>query len=215
MSEGKLYIDMSSIAPATSRQVHEVLEEKGVEALDAPVSGGQPAAESGELAIMVGGSDEAVERARPILEVMGKAVTHIGPPGAGQVAKAANQVVVALTIQAVAEALTLVRKTGVDAAKVREALLGGLAQSKILEMHGERMLEHDFDPGFKLSLHRKDLAIALQAAREEGVPLLATAQAAEVMNALLASGHGDEDHAVIASFYEELAGVSDAESATS
>jgi len=215
MSEGKLYIDMSSIAPATSRQVHEVLEEKGVEALDAPVSGGQPAAESGELAIMVGGSDEAVERARPILEVMGKAVTHIGPPGAGQVAKAANQVVVALTIQAVSEALTLVRKSGVDAAKVREALLGGLAQSKILEMHGERMLEHEFDPGFKLSLHRKDLAIALQAAREEGVPLLATAQAAEVMNALLASGHGDEDHAVIVSFYEELAGVSEAESATS
>jgi 2-hydroxy-3-oxopropionate reductase len=213
VSEGKLYIDMSSIAPATSRQVHEVLEEKGVEALDAPVSGGQPAAESGDLAIMVGGSDEAVERARPILEVMGKAVTHIGPPGAGQVAKAANQVVVALTIQAVSEALTLARKAGVDAAKVREALLGGLAQSKILEMHGERILDRSFDPGFKLSLHRKDLAIALQAAREEGVPLLATAQAAEVMNALLASGHGDDDHAVIASFYEELAGVSEAESA--
>lgn len=215
VSEGKLYIDMSSIAPATSRQLHEVLEEKGVAAVDAPVSGGQPAAESGELAIMVGGSDDAVERARPILEVMGKAVTHIGPPGAGQVAKAANQVVVALTIQAVSEALTLVRKSGVDAAKVREALLGGLAQSKILEMHGERMLEHEFDPGFKLSLHRKDLAIALQAAREEGVPLLATAQVAEVMNALIASGHGDQDHAVIASFYEELAGVSEAESAKS
>lgn len=215
VSEGKLYIDMSSIAPATSRQVHEVLAEKGVEAVDAPVSGGQPAAESGELAIMVGGSDDAVERARPILEVMGKAVTHIGPPGAGQVAKAANQVVVALTIQAVSEALTLARKSGVDAAKVREALLGGLAQSKILEMHGERMLEHEFDPGFKLSLHRKDLAIALQAAREEGVPLLATAQAAEVMNALIAAGHGDEDHAVIARFYEELAGVSEAPSATS
>ena len=215
VSEGKLYIDMSSIAPATSRQLHEVLEEKGVEAVDAPVSGGQPAAESGDLAIMVGGSADAVERARPILEVMGKAVTHIGPPGAGQVAKAANQVVVALTIQAVAEALTLVRKSGVDAAKVREALLGGLAQSKILEMHGERMLEHSFDPGFKLSLHRKDLSIALQAAREEGVPLLATAQAAEVMNALIASGHGDEDHAVIASFYEELAGVAEAEAATS
>ncbi len=215
VSEGKLYIDMSSIAPATSRRVHEVLEEKGVEAVDAPVSGGQPAAESGDLAIMAGGSEDAVERARPILDVMGKAVTHIGPPGAGQVAKAANQVVVALTIQAVAEALTLVRKSGVDAAKVREALLGGLAQSKILEMHGERMLEREFDPGFKLSLHRKDLAIALQAAREEGVPLLATAQVAEVMNALLASGHGDDDHAVIARFYEELAGVSDAESATS
>ncbi len=215
IGDGKLYIDMSSIAPATARKVHEALEEKGVEALDAPVSGGQPAAESGDLAIMVGGSDDAVERARPILDVMGKAVTHIGPPGAGQVAKAANQVVVALTIQAVSEALTLVRKSGVDAAKVREALLGGLAQSKILEMHGERMLEREFDPGFKLSLHRKDLAIALQAAREEGVPLLATAQAAEVMNALIASGHGDEDHAVIASFYEDLAGVSEAESATS
>ncbi len=215
VSEGMLYIDMSSIAPATSRKVHEVLEEKGADAVDAPVSGGQPAAESGELAIMVGGSDDAVERARPILEVMGKAVTHIGSPGAGQVAKAANQVVVALTIQAVAEALTLVRKSGVDAAKVREALLGGLAQSKILEMHGERILEREFEPGFKLSLHRKDLSIALQAAREEGVPLLATAQAAEVMNALIASGHGDEDHAVIVSFYEELAGVSEAESATS
>ena len=215
IGDGKLYIDMSSIAPATARKVHEALTEKGVEALDAPVSGGQPAAESGDLAIMVGGSDDAVERARPILEVMGKAVTHIGPPGAGQVAKAANQVVVALTIQAVSEALTLARKSGVDAAKVREALLGGLAQSKILEMHGERMLERSFDPGFKLSLHRKDLAIALQAAREEGVPLLATAQAAEVMNALIASGHGDDDHAVIASFYEEAAGVSEAGSATS
>ena len=215
LSEGKLYIDMSSIAPATSRKIHEALEEKGVEAVDAPVSGGQPMAESGDLAIMVGGSEDAVERARPILEVMGKAVTHIGPPGAGQVAKAANQVVVALTIQAVSEALTLARKSGVDAAKVREALLGGLAQSKILEVHGERMLEHEFDPGFKLSLHRKDLAIALQAAREEGVPLLATAQAAEVMNALITSGHGDDDHAVIASFYEELGGVSEAESAAS
>ena len=215
VSEGKLYIDMSSIAPATARQVHEVLEEKGVDAVDAPVSGGQPAAESGELAIMVGGSDEAVERARPILEVMGKAVTHIGPPGAGQVAKAANQVVVALTIQAVSEALTLARKSGVDAGKVREALLGGLAQSKILEMHGQRMLEGEFDPGFKLSLHRKDLDIALQAAREEGVPLLATAQAAEVMNALIAAGHGDDDHAVMSTFYEELAGVSRAESPAS
>ena len=215
LSEGKLYIDMSSIAPATSRKIHEALEEKGVEAVDAPVSGGQPMAESGDLAIMVGGSEDAVERARPILEVMGKAVTHIGPPGAGQVAKAANQVVVALTIQAVSEALTLARKSGVDAGKVREALLGGLAQSKILEVHGERMLEHEFDPGFKLSLHRKDLAIALQAAREEGVPLLATAQAAEVMNALLVSGHGDDDHAVMASFYEELAGVSEEQSAAS
>ncbi|MDQ6744603.1 MAG: 2-hydroxy-3-oxopropionate reductase [Actinomycetota bacterium] len=207
VSDGMLYVDMSTIAPATSREVHQALQAKGVDALDAPVSGGQPAAESGELSIMVGGSDEAVERARPILEVLGKSVTHIGPPGAGQVAKAANQIVVALTIQAVSEALTLARKAGVDAAKVREALLGGLAQSKILEMHGERMLAGEFEPGFKLSLHRKDLAIALQTARQEGVPLLGTAQVAEVMNALLASGHGDEDHAAMITFYAEAAGI--------
>ncbi len=203
VSDGMLYVDMSTIAPTTSREIHQALEEKGVEAVDAPVSGGQPAAESGDLSIMVGGSDEAVERARPMLEVLGKSVTHIGPPGAGQVAKAANQVVVALTIQAVAEALTLARQAGVDAGKVREALLGGLAQSKILEMHGERMLSGEFEPGFRLSLHRKDLAIALDTAREEGVALLATAQAAEVMNSLLARGDGDKDHAAMIEFYAE------------
>ena len=203
VSEGMLYVDMSTIAPTTSREIHQALEEKGVEAVDAPVSGGQPAAESGDLSIMVGGSAEAVERARPMLEVLGKSVTHIGPPGAGQVAKAANQVVVALTIQAVAEALTLARQAGVDAGKVREALLGGLAQSKILEVHGERMLSGEFEPGFRLSLHRKDLAIALDTAREEGVPLLATAQAAEVMNSLLARGDGDKDHAAMIEFYAE------------
>ena len=204
VSEGMLYVDMSTIAPTTSREIHQALEEKGVEAVDAPVSGGQPAAESGDLSIMAGGSAEAVERARPMLEVVGKSVTHIGPPGAGQVAKAANQVVVALTIQAVAEALTLARHAGVDAGKVREALLGGLAQSKILEMHGERMLSGEFEPGFRLSLHRKDLAIALDTAREEGVPLLATAQAAEVMNSLLARRDGDKDHAAMIEFYAEL-----------
>ncbi|CAN5787384.1 2-hydroxy-3-oxopropionate reductase [soil metagenome] len=203
VSEGMLYVDMSTIAPTTSREIHQALEEKGVEAVDAPVSGGQPAAESGDLSIMAGGSAEAVERARPMLEVLGKSVTHIGPPGAGQVAKAANQVVVALTIQAVAEALTLARHAGVDAGKVREALLGGLAQSKILEVHGERMLSGEFEPGFRLSLHRKDLAIALDTAREEGVPLLATAQAAEVMNSLLARGDGDKDHAAMIEFYAE------------
>jgi len=208
-SDGMLYVDMSTIAPATSREVHHALGAKGVAAVDAPVSGGQPAAESGELSIMVGGDDDAVERARPILEALGKSVTHIGPPGAGQIAKAANQIVVALTIQAVSEALTLARKAGVDAARVREALLGGLAQSKILEMHGERMLSGDFEPGFRLSLHRKDLAIALEIAREEGVPLLATAQAAEVMNALIARGHGDEDHAAMIGFYAALAGSGD------
>ena len=206
LREGGLLIDMSTITPATARAVHAALAERGVEAVDAPVSGGQPAAQSGDLSIMAGGSEAAFERARPVFDVLGKSAVHIGPPGAGQVAKAANQIVVALTIQAVAEALVLARKAGVDPAKVREALLGGFAQSKILEAHGQRMLDRSFDPGFRLELHRKDLAIALQTAREEGVPLLATAQAAELMNALLAQGAGDRDHSALVQVYEQLSG---------
>lgn len=208
-SEGMLLVEMSTIAPAISRRLHETLGQRGVDAIDAPVSGGQAGAESGELSIMVGGSDESVKRARPILEVLGGAVTHIGPPGAGQVAKAANQIIVALTIQAVSEALTLTRKAGVDPAKVREALLGGFAQSKVLEVHGARMLSGDFEPGFRLALHRKDLAIALETARDENVSLPATAQAAEMMNALLAAGRGDADSAVMSELYAVLAGMSD------
>jgi 2-hydroxy-3-oxopropionate reductase len=207
--EGALYIDMSSIAPATSRTIAAVLAERGVDAIDAPVSGGEPAAQQGNLSIMVGGSEEAVERARPIFDVLGKSATHIGPAGAGQVTKAANQVVVALTIQAVAEALTLSRKAGVDPARVRDALLGGFAQSRILDLHGQRMLDGNYEPGFKLRLHRKDLAIALQLGREEQVPLFATAQAAELMDALLAQGSGELDHAAVATLYEQLAGVSE------
>jgi 2-hydroxy-3-oxopropionate reductase len=207
--EGALYIDMSSIAPATSRTIAAVLAERGVDAIDAPVSGGEPAAQQGNLSIMVGGSEEAVERAQPIFDVLGKSATHIGPAGAGQVTKAANQVVVALTIQAVAEALTLSRKAGVDPARVRDALLGGFAQSRILDLHGQRMLDGNYEPGFKLRLHRKDLAIALQLGREEQVPLFATAQAAELMDALLAQGSGELDHAAVATLYEQLAGVSE------
>ena len=204
---GGLLIDMSTIAPATARRVHHALAERGVDTLDAPVSGGEAAARSGQLSIMVGGGEEAVERARPVFAVLGKATTHVGPPGAGQVTKAANQVVVALTIQAVSEALLLARRSGVDPGRVREALLGGFAQSKILEVHGQRMLDGAFDPGFRAALHRKDLGIALQAAREEGVPLLATAQAAELFNALMAQGDGDRDHSALALVYERLAGV--------
>jgi 2-hydroxy-3-oxopropionate reductase len=205
--ENALYIDMSSIAPATSRKVAEALAERGVDALDAPVSGGEPAAQAGDLSIMVGGSEQGVERAQPIFAVLGKSTTHIGDAGAGQVTKAANQVVVALTIQAVAEALVLARKAGVDPARVRDALLGGFAQSRILELHGQRMLDADYDPGFKLRLHRKDLTNALQLGREAGVPLLATAQAAGLMDALLAQGAGDRDHSALATLYEQLAGV--------
>ena len=207
--EGALFIDMSSIAPATSRKVAGVLAERGVDALDAPVSGGEPAAQAGNLSIMVGGSEAGVERARPIFDVLGRSTTHIGAVGAGQVTKAANQVVVGLTIQAVAEALVLARKAGVDPARVREALLGGFAQSRILELHGQKMLDGAYDPGFKLRLHRKDLGIALQLAREEGVPLFATAQAAALMDSLLAQGAGDRDHAALATLYEQLAGLTE------
>jgi 2-hydroxy-3-oxopropionate reductase len=207
IAPGALYVDMSTIAPAVSRSIAVTLAERDVEAVDAPVSGGETAARAGELSIMAGGSDEAVARAQPIFDVLGKATTHIGPPGAGQVAKAANQVVVALTIQAVAEALVLARKAGADPARVRAALLGGFAQSRVLDVHGQRMLDGAYDPGFKLRLHRKDLAIALQLSREQEVPLLATAQAAQLMDALLAGGAGDRDHSAIATLYEQLAGV--------
>ncbi len=207
--EGALFVDMSTITPATARRLHAALAEKGVEAIDAPVSGGEQAAIDGQLSIMAGGSEDALARARPLFEELGKATTHVGPPGAGQVCKAANQVVVGLTIQAVAEALTLARKAGVDPARVREALLGGFAQSKILEVHGQRMLDGAFDPGFRLALHRKDLGIALQTAREAGVPLLATAQVAELLNALIAQGAGDRDHSALVTLYEQLAAVAD------
>jgi 2-hydroxy-3-oxopropionate reductase len=207
IAPGSLYIDMSTIAPAVSRTIAAVLAGNGVDAVDAPVSGGESAARAGELSIMAGGADEAIERAQPIFDVLGKATTRIGPPGAGQVAKAANQVVVALTIQAVAEALVLAHKAGVDPARVRAALLGGFAQSRILDLHGERMLDGAYEPGFKLRLHRKDLAIALQLGREEQVPLFATAQAAGLMDALIAQGAGDRDHSALATLYEQLAGV--------
>jgi 2-hydroxy-3-oxopropionate reductase len=207
IGDGALYVDMSTISPSVSRAIATTLAQRGVEAVDAPVSGGEAAALSGELSIMAGGADEAVERAQPIFDVLGKATTHIGPPGAGQVAKAANQIVVALTIQAVAEALVLARKAGADPARVRAALLGGFAQSRILDVHGQRMLDAAYEPGFKLRLHRKDLAIALQLGREEHVPLFATAQAAELMDGLLAQGAGDRDHSALATLYEQLAGL--------
>jgi 2-hydroxy-3-oxopropionate reductase len=202
---GMLVIDMSTIAPAVSRRIAAELAERRVECVDAPVSGGEPAAQAGELSIMCGGDEAAVARARPLFDVLGKQTTHVGEAGAGQVTKAANQVVVALTIQAVAEALTLSAKAGVDPARVREALLGGFAQSRILDLHGQRMVDGAFAPGFKLRLHRKDLAIVLDLGRQEHVPLLATGQAAELMDALLAQGGGDRDHSSLALIYEQLA----------
>jgi 2-hydroxy-3-oxopropionate reductase len=207
LKKGGLFIDMSTIAPATSTSIFRAFQKNGIEALDAPVSGGQTGAEAATLSIMVGGNDDAFQRAMPIFERMGKNIVHIGKPGAGQTTKACNQIVVGLTIQAVAEALTLAKKAGVDVAKVRTALLGGFAQSKILDLHGQRILDRNFKPGFKIRLHRKDMNIALQTARNLSVPLPASAIVASQMDAILAKGDGDLDHSALALFLESISGL--------
>jgi 2-hydroxy-3-oxopropionate reductase len=203
---GSLFVDMSTIAPGTARNVYDALKAKGVEALDAPVSGGEVGAKEGTLSIMVGGTQAAFQRAMPVFEVMGKNIVLIGEPGAGQVTKACNQIVVGVTIQAVSEALILARKSGVDPARVREALLGGFAQSRILDLHGQRIINRSFQPGFRVRLHRKDLAIALQTGREVSLPLMLTSQVAELMNALIARGDGDLDHSGLAHLLEQMGG---------
>ncbi|MBA7650916.1 2-hydroxy-3-oxopropionate reductase [subsurface metagenome] len=205
--EGMLFIDMSTIAPATSEKISKVLLEKDVDALDAPVSGGDVGAKAGTLSIMVGGTKAAFERALPLFQVMGKNIVHIGDAGAGQVTKACNQIIVGMTIQAVAEAMTLAKKAGVDIEKVRDALLGGFAQSRILDLHGKRILEGNFQPGFKIKLHRKDMNIALQTGRALSVPLPGTAQVASQMDAIIAQGNGDLDHSALALFLQELSNV--------
>ncbi|HVW61050.1 MAG TPA: 2-hydroxy-3-oxopropionate reductase [Puia sp.] len=205
--KGSLFIDMSTIAPATAKNVYEWMRQRGVEALDAPVSGGQTGAENATLSIMTGGTEEAFRRALPLLQVMGKNIVHIGGPGSGQMTKACNQMIVGMTIQAVAEAFTLARKAGVNLEKMREALLGGFAQSRILDLHGKRIIERNFQPGFKIKLHRKDMNIALEAGKEFSVPLYGTALVAEHMDALLAQGKGGSDHSAIALLIEQLAGI--------
>lgn len=207
IASGALFIDMSTIAPATARKVAEALAAKGVAALDAPVSGGEVGAINATLSIMVGGPEAAFARALPVFQAMGKTFTHIGAAGAGQVAKVCNQITAAVTIQGVAEALVLAKKAGVDVAKVREALLGGLAGSKILDLHGNRYLERNFKPGFKVKLHRKDLGIALATGRELGVPLLAAGQVAELFDALIGMGQGEADHSSLALLVERMAGL--------
>jgi 2-hydroxy-3-oxopropionate reductase len=201
---GSLLIDMSTIMPSVARRVTEAVRQKGSDGLDAPVSGGQVGAQNATLSIMVGGSAAAFERAKPILEKMGKNIVHVGEAGAGQVTKAANQVVVAVTIAAVSEALLLAAKAGVDPAKVREALLGGFAQSRILDLHGNRMLQRNFQPGFKVRLHRKDMSIILDTARELGLALPTSAAVAELMNALMANGGGELDHSALVTILEKM-----------
>lgn len=201
---GSLFIDMSTIAPATAKKIYQLMQDKGVDALDAPVSGGQVGAEAATLSIMVGGTQEGFQRGLPLFQVMGKNIVHIGDAGAGQTTKACNQMIVGMTIQAVAEAFTLAKKAGVNLEKMREALLGGFAQSRILDLHGKRIIEQNFKPGFKIKLHRKDMNIALQSGKEFSVPLYGTALVAAHMDALMAQGNGDLDHSAIALFFEQL-----------
>ena len=204
---GGVLVDMSTISPLVTKEVAAAVTARGAAALDAPVSGGEKGAIEGTLSIMVGGPEEALDRVRPALEAMGKNIVRIGDAGAGQVAKACNQIVVALTIQAVSEALTLAKKAGVDPARVREALLGGFAQSRILDVHGQRIIERNFKPGFRVRLHQKDLGIALATGTATGTPLFATALVHEVLSALRAQGDEDLDHSAIARFVERAAGL--------
>ena len=202
---GWLAIDMSSIAPSVARDLAARAEAAGAEALDAPVSGGDQGAIAGTLSIMVGGSEAAFERARPILEVMGKTIVHVGPAGAGQVVKVCNQVVVGVVIEAVAEALVLGAKAGVDPARIADVLQGGLAATRVLELRRDKLLSGRFEPGFRIRLHLKDLKNAAELARETGVALPAAAVVEQLMRAAQAGGHGEDDHAGLIQVLEDLA----------
>lgn len=204
---GAALVDMSTISPMVTQEIAQAVSAKGAEMLDAPVSGGEKGAMEAALSIMVGGPANTFERVLPLFQAMGKNIVHIGGHGAGQVTKACNQVVVALTIQAVSEALTLAAKAGVDPAKVRQALLGGFAQSRILEAHGQRMLDRNFKPGFRVRLHQKDLNIALSTGKTLGVPLPATAVVQEAFTALRGLERSDWDHSALVTLIEELANV--------
>jgi 2-hydroxy-3-oxopropionate reductase len=206
LGEGKLVIDMSSISPVATKDFASRIEALGCDYVDAPVSGGEVGAKNAALTIMAGGKPAAFERARPLFEKMGKNITLVGGVGDGQTAKVANQIIVGLTIEAVAEALTFARKAGADPAKVREALMGGFAQSRILELHGERMIKRTFEPGFRIRLHRKDLALAVDAARALNISLPNAAATQQLMNAAVARGDGEKDHSGLIQTLEALAG---------
>jgi 2-hydroxy-3-oxopropionate reductase len=208
MGPGHLLIDMSTIAPATAVEVNDALAAKGASAVDAPVSGGDKGAIAGTLSIMVGGSEADVERARPLFEAMGTTIVHVGGPGAGQVVKACNQIVVAVAYAGLSEALVLGTKAGVDPEKILQVLGGGLANSRVLEMRGPTMVKHEFAPGFRIKLHRKDLNIALNAGREEGVPLAVTALVSQLFQAASAKGRDDLDHSALLTVVEDAAGLS-------
>jgi 2-hydroxy-3-oxopropionate reductase len=205
--EGLVYIDMSSISPGVSREVYHALAEKGVDMLDAPVSGGEPKAIDGTMSVMVGGKVEVFEKCKAVLDVMAGSVVLVGGIGAGNITKLANQVIVALNIAAVSEAFVLSQKAGVEPAAVFEAIRGGLAGSTVLEAKGPMMLNRNFDPGFRINLHMKDLTNALETSHEFGVPLPLTSSVLEMMYALKVDGHEFEDHSSLVKFYEKLANV--------
>lgn len=207
MRKGAILVDMSTVSPEISKKIAKALEKEGKEMLDAPVSGGDVGAREGTLSIMVGGKKEIFGKALPVLQKMGKNVSYVGDHGAGQVAKAANQIIVALTIEAVAEALIFTKKSGVDPVKVRNALLGGFAQSRVLELHGQRMLDRNFEPGGKVRLHKKDTEIAMTMARELGMYLPATALVSHLWNAVAAQGGLDWDHSAILKVLEQASQI--------
>jgi len=205
ITEGTLVIDMSSISPTATKTFAEKIKAQGGDYLDAPVSGGQVGAESASLTIMVGGSAEAFAKAQPLFDIMGKNITHVGGNGDGQTCKVANQIIVALNLEAVSEALVFAKKAGADPAKVREALMGGFAASRILELHGQKMIDRNFQPGFKVKLHQKDLNLALASAKELGVSLPHTSSAQQLFNHCVAQGGSEWDHSSIVTVLETLA----------
>jgi 2-hydroxy-3-oxopropionate reductase len=205
LSAGKTVVDMSSIAPVATKTFAKKINELGCDYLDAPVSGGEVGAKNAALTIMVGGPQATFDKIKPLFELMGKSITLIGDNGAGQTAKVANQIVVALTIEAISEALVFAAKAGVDPARVREALLGGFAGSRILEVHGERMIKRTFDPGFRIELHQKDLRLALEGARSLNMSLPNTATTQELFNACAANGWANMDHSTLVRAIELLA----------
>ena len=202
---GKTVVDMSSISPIETKEFAKRINALGCEYLDAPVSGGEVGAKAASLTIMVGGTDAAFAKIKPLFELMGKNITLVGGNGDGQTCKVANQIIVALTIEAVGEALLFASKAGADASRVRQALMGGFASSRILEVHGERMIKRTFDPGFRIELHQKDLNLALSAARQIGMSLPNTATAQELFNACAANGGKGWDHSALVRALELLA----------
>ena len=202
-----ILVDMSTISPTTTRTLADLLASRGAHMLDAPVSGGVEAATEGSLTIMVGGKTEIFERVLPVFQKLGKNINHIGDHGAGQVTKAANQIIVGLTLQAVAEAFIFAKKAGVDPAKVRQAIMGGYAQSRVLELHGQRMLDRNFKPGGKIISHRKDIAIVLSVAKELGISLPGTSMISQLFNAVVSQDGADWDHSAILTVLERMSNV--------